>query len=273
MDRLDLLIEDLVEYVNTALTGREYHVTESATRTFPAAPALIVEGTNGDVAVRSEDRDDVVVDVTWRGRELSALDAASVETNGGDDEPLRIAVEHGGDASDVAVDLSVVVPRGMPVDRLETVNGTVTLVDAQGDATLVTRNGSIAAERVAGALVVEATNGSISASEVPGIERIETKNGTVDLEIAELDGDATVRTATGQLSIRLDPSIDLILSAETAVGSIEAPLLDRSVTGIGAMQVTETLGDGGPELHVETSVGAIDIEAIEADDEGGEPTT
>ena len=272
MDRLDLLIDDLVEYVNTALTGREYHVTESATQTFPAAPALVVEGTNGDVAVRSEDRNDVVLDVTWRGREISALDAASVETNGGEDEPLRIAVDHGGDATDLAVDLSIVVPRGMSVDRLETVNGTVTLVDAQGDAALVTRNGSITAERVAGALVLEATNGSISASEVPGIERIETKNGTVDLEIADLEGDATVRAATGHVSIRLDPSIDLVLSAETAVGSIQAPLLDRSVTGIGGRHVTETLGDGGPELHVETSVGAIDIEAIAADDDGGEST-
>lgn len=266
MTRFDMLVDQLVDYVTARADADEYHVVETRSKTFPAVRSVVVENANGDVDVRGEDRDDLAVDITWQGESLSALETARVVTEGGDDEPFRVAVEHDDDVTDVAVDLSVRVPAETRVDRVETENGDVRLSDAAGDARLSTANGSITAEDVDGALTLRATNGRVSVTDCPGIERIETNTGTIDLRLSELHDDATLRTATGHVTLELDPEIGLDLYCETNVGEIDAPLLDRSVSGIGRTSIVDALGDAGPELRVEATVGSVLVTAPDPDD-------
>lgn len=265
MTRLGHLIGEFVEFVTSSTLGGGYAVTESRTRRFDAPSSLAVSSTNGSIAVRSEDRDDVVVDSTWRGRDRSALESASLVDSGGDDEPLHFEVDHGEDASDVAVELSIAIPEDTAVDRLETVNGEISLSDATGPADLSTKNGSITAERVAGPLDLRAHNGEITVRDCAGLEHVETRNGAIQVDLLDLRNDATIRTATGRIEVALDPSIDVDLTCETNVGGIEVPLLDRSTTGIGKTSVTGTLGAGGPELLATSNVGSIEASALEVD--------
>jgi hypothetical protein len=101
---------------------------------------------------------------------------------------------------------------------------------------------------------------------------VETKNGAIDVEFLDLRDDATIRTATGRIDLALDPTIDLDLVCETNVGSIDAPVLHRSSSGIGTTTVAGTLGEGGPELFVEANVGSIEVTGLETGDgPAGEP--
>jgi len=265
MTRLGQIIGEFVEYVTASTIGGGYAVTETRTRRFDAPPSLTVSSTNGSIAVRSEDREDVVVDGTWRGRDRSALETATLVDSGGDDEPLHLEVDHGDVASDVAVELSIAIPEDTAVDRLETANGEISLSDATGPADLSTKNGSITAERVAGPLDVRAHNGEITVRECAGLEHVETRNGAIQVELLDLREDATIRTATGRIEVALDPAIDVDLTCETNVGGIEVPVLDRSTTGVGKTTVTGTLGAGGPELLATAKVGSIEVRALEPD--------
>ncbi|MFT4889479.1 MAG: DUF4097 and DUF4098 domain-containing protein YvlB [Halobacteriales archaeon] len=264
MNRLGQLIREFVDSVTASAVG-DYAVTESETRQFDRPSALTVSSTNGGITVRGEDRDDVVVDVTWHGRSQSAIDSARLEATGGDDEPLHLEIDHGNDPGDVGVDLSIAVPEATTVDSLETVNGEITLSDATGPADLSTKNGSIAVERVDGAVDLRALNGEVTVSEAPGIERVETKNGAIEVDLRDLQGDTTIGTATGSIDLALDPSLDADLACETNMGSIDVPVLDRSSSAIGKTTVTGVLGAGGPDLFVEANVGSIEVRSLEAD--------
>jgi len=266
MSQLGQLIQEFVDYVTSSAVSGTYSVTETETRHFDPAPALAVAATNGSIEVRSEDRADIVVDLTWRARDRAALDSARLVVEGGDDEPLSLTVDHDADASDVAVDLAIAIPETTGVETLEAVNGSITLTDAGGEPTLSTKNGSITVERVGGPLDCSALNGEITVTESPGIQSVETKNGAIDVQLHDLLDDATIRTATGRIDLALDPSIDLDLVCETNVGSIDAPVLHRSSSGIGTTTVAGTLGEGGPELFVEANVGSIEVTGLETGD-------
>jgi hypothetical protein len=263
MSRLATLIGEFVEAVTSATVGGEYAVTETETRRFDVAPALAVSATNGSIEVRGEDRADLTVEVTWRARDQAALESAHLLAEGGTDEPLSLTVEHENDASDVTVELQVRIPAETAVDTLETVNGSITLEDAIGEPALSTKNGSITVARVEGPLELTALNGSITVRESSSIRSVETKNGAIDVDVVDLPEDATVRTATGRIELGLAPSLDADLVCQTNVGSIEAPVLNRSSSGIGTTTVAGTIGGGGPELFVETNVGSIEVHAIE----------
>lgn len=270
MPRFGMLVDQFVDYV-TASSGGEYHVMDTDSKRFAAPPSVVVDNANGDVAVRGEERDDLRLAITWHGTDLDALETARVAAYGGDDEPLRVTVEHDDAPHEVAVDLEFAVPRSTRVDRLETKNGDVRLTEAAGDARLATENGSITAEHVDGRLDLRATNGRISVADCPGIERVETKTGAIELRLDELRLDATVSTATGQVTLELDPAMDADLRCETKVGTIDAPLLERSLSGIGTASLVEPLGDGGPELAVEASVGSVLVTAPETADDDETP--
>ncbi|MFW5919053.1 MAG: DUF4097 family beta strand repeat-containing protein [Halanaeroarchaeum sp.] len=266
MNRLDRVVSEFVDYVTSSAVDGTYSVAETETRHFDAAPELAVAATNGSIEVRSEDRADVVADVTWRARNRSALDSTRLVAAGSDDEALSLAVERDSGTSDVAVDLSIVVPETTAVGTLQTINGSITLADARGAPTLSTKNGSITVDGVDGALDCSALNGEIAVRRSPGVRSVETKNGAIDVELLDLRDHVTIRTTTGRIDLALDPSVDVDLVCETNLGSIDAPVLHRSSSGIGTTTVAGTLGNGGPELFVEANVGSIEVTALESGD-------
>lgn len=265
MSRVSQLIGEIVETVRSATVKGNWAVTETETRRFEPASSLMVSSTNGSITVDGEDRDDIVVEVTWRGPDQSTIDAGRLVVRGGEDEPLQLAVEHDNDPGDVAVDLSIIIPERTTVDSLETVNGSITVRNASGGPALSTKNGSITVHRVDGPLDLRTVNGEITVTESSGVEHVETTNGAIDVGLLEMDEDATIRTTTGRIAVALDPTLDVNLSCETKVGSIDVPILDRSRTGLGKTRVSGTLGAGGPELVVEANVGEIEVRALDAD--------
>lgn len=244
--------------VSTGLDG-SYSATETETRHFDTPSSLAVETTNGGVTVRGEDRDDVEVLITKRATDEQVLQRADVAASGGDGEPLSLRTEYDGPPGDVAVGFDIALPTDVPVASVRTKNGSVELYDATGDAELATENGAVTAERVDGYLDLRTKNGEITAREVTGVDRAESVNGSIELAFADLRTGASVGTKSGSVTVLAARSLDADVTLSTAMGSIDAPVLGESSSGLGKLLVSGTVGAGGHSLDVRTTLGSVEF--------------
>ena len=143
--------------------------------------------------------------------------------------------------NDVKVEFSVRVPAGVRfIGR--TVNGEVEAESLASDVTAHTVNGKI---RIAttGWAEAQTVNGSISArlgrTEGTRATELETVNGSIDLELPAA-ANATLHAST--VNGRISTSFPLM---------IHGRLTGREISG--------TIGQGGPELHLSTVNGSIDL--------------
>jgi DUF4097 and DUF4098 domain-containing protein YvlB len=113
------------------------------------------------------------------------------------------------------------VPRKTELERIQSSNGGIRVIDVQGPARLQSSNGSIHADHLGGNLDARTSNGSI--------------------EVEQLKGGATLRTSNGRIR------------AEGVHGAIEA------TTSNGGINVHLTKTDSGRPVKLESSNGSIDL--------------
>ena len=257
MNSLTKLITDFVDGVLTT-TGTGYSATATETHTFPTPAAVTAETSNGTIAIHGENREDVSVTVTKRAHDEVSLDEIEFTTRGGEDEVLhlRSAIPSG---TNGAVDLSITVPETVPVDRVETKNGRIEIGEIVGDVRVSTTNGQITAENVEGYLDLTTTNGQITVRGCSGVDRVQTVNGQIHLELDSIRDETVVSTETGQIIVLTGPHLDADVTLDSTVGRVEAPVIGGSASGIGANEVTGTIGEGTHPLRIETNVGSVEL--------------
>ncbi|WP_440989144.1 DUF4097 family beta strand repeat-containing protein [Haloarchaeobius baliensis] len=243
-------------------------VTESVDRTVDVdggTPVSVV-GRNGDIAVTATDGDAVSVAATKRTRGgQDALDevAIRVETTDG---AVRIVADYPDDldllARPVVVDFEIGVPSGVPVDRVETGNGDVTVTGVAGDATLATSNGAVTAEDVDGYVAMRTTNGPIEATGVAGLDRAVGTNGDIDVELRALRGGVPVETTNGDVTVRAAPELEATFALETSVGEVSVAGLSLGRSTDRSDRVVGDLNGGGERVTVETTNGDVTLRAL-----------
>jgi hypothetical protein len=202
-------------------------------------PVSVGPADGPDVAVRAEKR------VTGRSRPPSDAQVRVERRDGA----LTVDVEYAdGDPDGIEVALDVEVPPGAPVDAVETVNGRVDVAGVAGDARVESTNGPVSVRDVSGTLSLRTVDGPITAEGVGAVRDAETTNGPIDLDLTRLDGDATVATTSGSVTIGLPAD--------------ERPRLDLS-PGLGSVTVEGIPeaddGEGRPTLRVSTTTGSITV--------------
>lgn len=223
-----------------------------------AGGSLEIKGLNGSIDAVLARGDEVVVTAEARARRSDPA-SVRIERVEHDDgitfcavyptpdgrEPNRCAPGSAGrmnnERNDVQVDFRIEVPEGVTfVGR--TVNGGVEAVGLRSDVGAFTVNGDVEVSTT-GFAEAETVNGSIEAS-----------MGSTDLR----DG-VEFSTVNGSIVLDLPDDIDAELDASWLNGSFESDipfLLQGSVSKRSARGV---LGDGGPELELETVNGSIRI--------------
>lgn len=220
--------------------------------------SLEIKGVNGSVDVVRADGDEIVVmtDAHARRSDPASVHIERVEhadgitfcavypTPEGKPENLcrpgsggRMSTEH----NDVQVDFRVEVPDGVSfVGR--TVNGHVRADGIDGDVIAVTVNGDI----------------EIATS---GLAQAETVNGSIEASIGSpslADGTAFT-TVNGSITLDLPDDVDAELDASWLNGSFESDLPFLLEGRVSRRSAHGMLGDGGPELELETVNGSIRI--------------
>jgi Putative adhesin len=144
--------------------------------------------------------------------------------------------------TDMSASFDVMLPPGVAVDA-STVNGRVTVMDADGDVEAQTVNGDIRASTNGGALALSTVNGSIHArtASLPNDAevRLKTVNGSVRAELpASVDADVRLSTVNG----RITTDFPLEITGKTS---------SRDLRG--------TVGGGGRTVELKTVNGSVEL--------------
>lgn len=233
--------------------SQEYDVSGETT--------VAVGNRNGDVTVQESGEDALVVSGEKRASSQSGLDSTTVDVTEGEEFVVDVSFEPGSDFSNRRVDLTVEVPEGVEVERVETVNGAVTVEDVRGDLEAVTTNGSVEVTDVSGYVRGESSNGGVEIRGTTGLAGARTDNGEVDVDLLSMRDDVTCRSSNGSVTVRVGDGVSAELSLSTGNGAVEVRnlpysattqrrrVLEGSLRGGGSRELTARTGNGNVTLR------------------------
>lgn len=255
--------------------------TDTAERAFDAGDVarIRVEDATDDVTLEHADGDTIRVRARKRARGSTDLGELSLQSRVEDDTlhlgtrtPDVVGIGGG------TVDLEVAVPGSVAVDRVRTDDGSVTLRDVSGDATVETGDGDVVTTDVTGDLdastgdgdvTVERTDGAVTARTGDGdlvvrgpgsVGDLRTGDGDLTAEMPAVDGSATIGSDDGDVTLSLGDALDATIDATTGDGEVSATAAGfGSVGTVTETHVVGTVGDGTNELRVHAGDGDVTL--------------
>lgn len=148
--------------------------------------------------------------------------------------------------------------------RFEASSGGIRVENLRGDVEVDVSSGDVRLGFAGnpGRAYVESSSGTIVIEELDGAAEVETSSGDVRLLFARFTENSRIETSSGDVRVSLpaDSSFDLDLSTSSGNLRVEFPVTIRG--DMGRDDIEGFVGDGGPELEVETSSG--DVRVIES---------
>jgi DUF4097 and DUF4098 domain-containing protein YvlB len=162
----------------------------------------------------------------------------------------------------VNVDFEIKVPEGVILDKVETVNGGINVTGRYGRAVAETTNGSVTVEDASGELKASTTNGGIQVSRFEGKLQAETTNGNIRLEGLTFKDGIAAGTTNGSITLGIasPETLNANLLARTTNGhiTVDFPVTLKNLSQ-SKHRVEAKIGQGGPEISLETTNGSIKI--------------
>lgn len=240
--RLLTLLLPQVVLAATALAATDRQLRTVA---LPPERVLSVAITIGTVRIEGWDRADAEIEVERHAPSSDALARAPLAI---DETPEGVSVRalQADGATDPAIraEVTVRVPRTATIERVQVMEGRVTIAGFRGRLTAEIQRGPIEGSDVSGALRLETGIGSIvlrrARLSADGLLRLRAFNGDVRLTLAERPADARI----------------LALAVNGAMHS-EIPLTRRESWG--PRWGEATLGRGEPVISIDVITGTIEI--------------
>jgi len=209
---------------------------------------------NGSVQVRAWDGEGVRMEAEKKGRDTEVVNGIQIHVESTGDrlqvrtEPAKIRrgwwrrISHEG-----VVDYILHVPAGARLEKIETVNGGLTVEGVTNAVRLETVNGDIRCRKLGGAAVMETVNGSIESTHL------------------RLAADARVKaeSVNGAIELRLPQTVDADLRASTINGSIRSDFEFTASTESSRRRVKARLGRGGAPVELSTVNGGVRIRHLQ----------
>ncbi len=248
---------------------------------------VVVRGDDGDTVVRGTDEADVRVEATTYavgGTDLEDVTVTREVTDG----RLTIGVEVPGGISlgpsgGGLAALTVRVPRSIRVRRVAVDDGTARVRDVRGDLAVSLDDGSADVDGVDGALEVDVDDGDVTVGRVTRLRGdvddgglrmtrgarvgdLATDDGRLELAVAALDGEPTVRLDDGTLEAALAADLDATVEIHADDGSLDVDdgLFDSYHSDDGV--TTGRMGDGSGRLTVRVDDGDVRLRPLDADE-------
>ena len=238
-----------VPVVAQAAARDEVMRTEQRTTSVPPGGAVQIDHRSGRVKVQGHQRNDLLVETTFRASASNKADAEAFlramqleVTTAGTTVSVRVNTpQRNGGNTDVgyAVDLDVSVPDWVRLNVenrfgdttvsgvkgpliVNSGNGRISVADIEAPATLKNRFGAVDVSRVTGGLDIQNSNGEIAARDVRGGATITTAFGSVTLD--RITGAVSVTGTNGDIRLT---GVD----GETTVSSRFGRVVLRSIAG------------------------------------------
>ena len=203
-----------------------------------------VKNVNGDITIRAWDKNEVDLKATKHGPAKN-FDLVEIDI---DSKPNRFVVEtkypHYKNNTNVSVTYELNVPRGVTLEDIGDVNGSVDILGVEGEVSAETVNGSVDIDGARGAVSAESVNGNVHvkwmAFPSKGDISMQSVNGGLHLKLPAQDVNADVEASSMNGSIHSDYAI-----------TVHNSFLSHKLEG--------RIGSGGVPIRLKTVNGSIDI--------------
>ncbi len=241
-----LLVSILVCLGAASLAGAA--VTENFDQTYAIAPngRVSLSNVNGDVTVAVWDQPTVRVQAVKEADSADDLQNLRIEVSSAPsslDIETRYPHTHSSH-SHLSVQYTLTVPRGVSLDRIDLVNGSLTAAGI---------GGKVRAKLVNGEAKLTGLSGSVS---------VDAVNGEVNVELTALDRsqDVELKTVNGPIELRLPAGVGAQLHASTVNGHLsnDFGVSVNKHEYVGA-DMKGTIGAGGADVQLETVNGRINV--------------
>jgi DUF4097 and DUF4098 domain-containing protein YvlB len=254
---------------NEASTREEKRFTVSATDPVD----LKIETFDGAIAIRSWDKNEVLVEIERRGPDQAAAEALVVNQM---QEGNRISIEAPsprnernvitvGSWQSQSVNFTVTAPRRVML-QARTGDGSVEARDLQGTIDVNSGDGRIVASNLEGDVKVHTGDGTINIDRAAG--RVDADSGDGSIEIDGRLDVLTVRTGDGP--VRVNAANGSTMKSDWQIAAVDASTGDGSVRVEGISKGTRDgdedrsrvvgqLGSGGANLMLRSGDGSVDV--------------
>lgn len=246
-------------------SGREFEDSISDTIDLEGATGLTVATEGGTVDIVGESRDTVAVAAHKRAASEDDLEAIGLEIDRNGDT-IALAVDDETADGPLSFDpgpvlaLELDVPDSLRVERVQTGSGDIDVAGVRGPLEVTAGSGAIAIDGVDGAITTETGSGAQTLSALEGSFTAEAGAGSITADVRSLEGDSSIETGSGAVSLTLPSAVDATLDVSTGSGdvTVEGSAVDHVETD-GDDDVDLTLGDGTHALEIETESGVVEV--------------
>ena len=226
--------------------------TEEMTFDVASGARISLENINGDIVITGGSGDKVHMVAHKKAGQQEYMDELKVVVDA-DEDYIRIETRHPkseggwfkwGNDSSGSVSYELMVPAGVNLDAISTVNGDVNI------------------EAVNGLVKAETVNGSLEAMGLKGDVNLETVNGSVKAEFDELGAGQRVsaEAVNGKIILLLPRDASARVNAETVNGSINAEDFGlEPEKGFVGRDLSGEIGNGDARISLDTVNGSIRI--------------
>ena len=229
-------------------------VKETEEMSFDVAPCarFSLENINGDILIVGGSGSQVQVVAHKKAGKQEYMDELKIVVDANEDY-VRIETRHPksegswfkwGDDSGGSISYELMVPEGVKLDTISTVNGDVTI------------------EAVSGTVKAETVNGSLQAMGLEGDVNLETVNGSVRAEFDQLGEGQRVsaEAVNGKIVLLIPGDASARVEAETINGSIDAEDFGLvAEKGFVGRDLSGEIGHGDGRISLDTVNGSIKI--------------
>lgn len=270
---------------NEASTREEKRFTVSATDPVD----LKIETFDGAIAVRSWDRNEVLVEIERRGPDQAAANALVVNQM---QEGNRISIEAPsprnqrsvitvGSWQSQSVNVIVTAPRRVMLQArtgdgsieahdlqgtvdMNSGDGRIIASNLEGDVKVHTGDGTIDIDRAAGRVDADSGDGSIEIDGRLDVLTVRTGDGPVRVNAADgstMKSDWRITTGDGRISLRVPDGFNAAVDASTGDGSVRVEGISKATQdgNEDRSRVVGQLGSGGATLTLRSGDGSVDV--------------
>lgn len=233
----------------------QYDSKESFTRTgaFDARGQISLENVNGNVDVRTWDKNEILIEVEKSAKtdeELQLIDLKIDLSESRAAIKVRLPKRPGAffSASNIraAVRFKLTVPATASLNKISTVNSSVTLDGLRGAAN------------------VSSVNGGVHATHLGGDAKLETVNGAIKADFSAITAGQSLsfKTVNGQIAVRLVKDAGVELHGSVVNGRIDCDFPLQVAGRVRSHNLAGKIGDGRASLNAETVNGSIRLESL-----------
>lgn len=230
--------------------------------------SVSVKNVSGDVSISGHDGSDVTVLAFKEGRDRDKVEVEDLSSGANVDVRAKYPERCWQDCN-ASLRFEVRVPRNSRInlDKISTASGDIKAIGFQaGRVRLNTASGDVDVRDISGAINAQTASGDVAVVDASGTVNAQSASGDVEVQIARLEGAEGMKfsTASGDVSVRMPPTLDADVEMSTVSGRVETdfPIEVKEPRYGPGSNARGRLGSGSRPLRISSASGNVSLKTI-----------